>query len=199
MASASLQVYANAIRQLDGTTYQHLRSVSHFFGVSQKTMLLTSTVFAIAIQMKRYWCGETTGRQAIYDIVQSIAKDFASIGGGFAGGYAGAKLVAAYLGPVGGVFGGLVGSFVGSYAAQKGTDIIISQLGDLLDNEDKLQALKKAFEYLELSEDATIDEINRQYRQLSRKYHPDSPNGSTIKFMFLETNRELIKQSRKGL
>ena len=162
-------------------------------------MLPTSTGFDIAIQMERYWCGETTSRQAISDIIKIFAKELASIGGGFAGGYAGVTLGAAYFGPVGGVLNGLVGSLVGSYAAQKGTDMIISQLGDLLDNEDKLQALKKAYEYMELSEDATIDKINRQYRRLSKKYHPDSPTGSNEKFILLKISKEIILQSRKGL
>ena len=158
-----------------------------------------TTGFDIAIQMERYWCGETTGRQAIDDIVQSFAKELAKIVGGVAGGFAGATLGAAYFGPVGSVFGGIVGSFAGSYTAQMGTDMLISQLGDLLDNEDKLQTLKKAYEYMELSEDATINEIKRQYRRLSENYHPDSPTGCTEKFILLRISREIIMQSRKGL
>ena len=162
-------------------------------------MLLTSTGFDIAIQMERYWCGKTTGRQAISDIIKFFAKDFASIGGGFAGSYAGAKLGAACFGPVGGVFGDLVDGLVGSYTAQKVIDMVISQIGYWLDNEEKLQALKKAYEFMEFSEDALIDEINPQYRRLSKKYHPDSPIGSIIKFFVLITNREIVMQSRKGL
>ena len=51
--------------------------------------------------------------------------------------------------------------------------MVTCQLGDLLDNEDKLQALKKSYEHIEISEDVTIDENNSQYRRLSKKYYPE--------------------------
>ena len=200
LGSASIQVYVHAIRLLDKSTYRHLRSVSSRFGVSQSTMILASTGFDIAVHMKRYWCGETTGRQAVSDVMRSLVREIASVGGGIAGAYVGATLGTMSPLPFGGIVGGLVGSFVGSYTAQKITDPVFSFFYNLFYYSDQQEALKIAYEFMGLSaEDASNDDINHRYRYLARVYHPDKNKGNDQKFITLQASTELIRQSRKGL
>jgi curved DNA-binding protein CbpA len=37
------------------------------------------------------------------------------------------------------------------------------------------------YEMLELSKNASQDEIKKQYRELAKKYHPDRPTGNAAK------------------
>ena len=53
-----------------------------------------------------------------------------------------------------------------------------------------------AYEVLELPKTATTKEIQKQFRKLSKKYHPDLPNGSVEKQQAINKAYNLIKGNR---
>ena len=50
------------------------------------------------------------------------------------------------------------------------------------------------YKVLELDSKASLDEVKKQYRELSKKYHPDNPTtGDTVKFQELTKAYNMLK------
>ncbi len=55
----------------------------------------------------------------------------------------------------------------------------------------------KSLEFLSLSENCTVDDINKQYKELSKKYHPDA-GGSHSDFIALVEHKNLCLRWRSN-
>lgn len=52
----------------------------------------------------------------------------------------------------------------------------------------------QAREYFGLDEDFTVEQVNKKYKLLSKKVHPDMPTGNTEKFKELNEMHKIIKR-----
>ncbi|MCB0370354.1 MAG: DnaJ domain-containing protein [Bdellovibrionales bacterium] len=57
----------------------------------------------------------------------------------------------------------------------------------------------KYYETLELSKDATQDQIKKQYRELAKKWHPDRPGGDATKVLFFLSSLKKLQKPTKHL
>ena len=87
--------------------------------------------------------------------------------------------------------GGIVGSVVGSMAG--GT--LCDRLTQSLFNIPRTVALENAYRFLGVECNATNNEINRAFRKLCLKHHPDK-GGNAEDFMTLQVHMQNIKFSR---
>uniref|UniRef100_A0A914UMB9 J domain-containing protein n=1 Tax=Plectus sambesii TaxID=2011161 RepID=A0A914UMB9_9BILA len=134
----------------------------------------------------RWWKGEISGRRVAKNIIDSCGTVAAGAGGAMAGAAAGS-----FFGPVGTVVGGVIGSVVGSAGGGVLIDTLTQELFDI----PKDEALERAYNCLGVVSRTTDREINRAFRALSLKYHPDK-GGSQQSFLMLQTCMGIIKVAR---
>lgn len=56
---------------------------------------------------------------------------------------------------------------------------------------------EKFYKILEISKDATSDQIRKSYRKLAAKHHPDKPGGNQAKFQELQAAYEILSDPEK--
>lgn len=138
--------------------------------------------------ISQWWKGEISGKRCTKQLVEG----FASFGAGVVGGEVGFMAAAAYgLGPVGigvsAVAGGVVASCVGANLSATLTDFAFGL--------PKEAALENAYNYLGIHHNADNSDVNKKYRELCLKYHPDK--GGNIKdFQKLQVSMQLIRCAR---
>lgn len=160
-----------------------LKSFSKKIGVVLVFAILS---YEAAVNMKKWWKGEISGVRCAKNVVDSL--------GSCAGGLAlasGGAYVGAVAGPVGVVCGALVGGLLGSVAAATLTDWATQ----CLFNVPKDVALENAYNYLEVSQTASNDEINKSYKRLCLVYHPDK-GGSDEAFHKLQMCLQVVRLQR---
>ena len=89
---------------------------------------------------------------------------------------------------IGGMIGGLTGFQTGRYLMER----ITSSILDL----PKTEALEKAYIFMGVHHSAGNSELNKAFRRLAMKYHPDKLTGSTFYFLELQLNFQIIKEDR---
>lgn len=89
---------------------------------------------------------------------------------------------------IGGMIGGLTGFQTGRYLMERLTSSIL----DL----PKTEALEKAYNYMGVHHSADNSQLNKAFRRLAMKYHPDKLTGSTLYFLELQLNFQIIKEDR---
>jgi hypothetical protein len=136
--------------------------------------------------IREWWNGKITGERCAKQIFDSIASALGGAGGGFIG-----MSVGASLGPFGLVAGSLIGGFFGANLAGNFSNWISRQLFDL----PKDKALENAFKFMGLNHRATNQEINKRFRELCLKYHPDK-GGSNDQFHQLQCCMAIIRISK---
>ena len=105
-----------------------------------------------AIRQIAGWCGVDS---LTFEAIKLMYVS-ATYGGGYSGGYGG--------GYSGGYGGGYSGSYGGGYYDQSGSSNYTTRSGPSLDD---------CYKILEVSSDATDDEVKKAYRRAAMKYHPD--------------------------
>uniref|UniRef100_A0A914VWJ6 DnaJ homolog subfamily B member 9 n=1 Tax=Plectus sambesii TaxID=2011161 RepID=A0A914VWJ6_9BILA len=134
----------------------------------------------------RWWKGEITGKRATKNFIDSCvtvaAGTLGSIGGATGGGL---------FGPIFTMLGGSIGGIVASVVVGVSFDILSQKMFDI----PKGEALEAAYDFLGVSMQATDDEINKAFRSLCLKYHPDK-SGSQQNFLKLQSYMGIIKVAR---
>ncbi len=105
-----------------------------------------------AIRQIAGWCGVDS---LTFEAIKLMYVS-ATYGGGYSGGYGG--------GYSGGYGGGYSGSYGGGYYDQSGSSNYTTRSGPSIDD---------CYKILEVSSDATDDEVKKAYRRAAMKYHPD--------------------------
>ena len=88
---------------------------------------------------------------------------------------------------LGGIFGSLAGSMAGG--------ALCDRLTQSLFNIPKSEALENSYRFLGVECSATNNEINRAFRKLCLKHHPDK-GGNKEDFMTLQVHMQNIKFAR---
>jgi DnaJ-class molecular chaperone len=52
---------------------------------------------------------------------------------------------------------------------------------------------EKAVDTLELCSKSSLEDLKRKYKELSKKYHPDMPQGDEKKFMEINKSYKIVK------
>ena len=60
------------------------------------------------------------------------------------------------------------------------------------------QEFEKAVDTLELCAKSTLQDLKRNYKELSRKYHPDMPEGDEKKFREINKAYVIVKEYMNG-
>uniref|UniRef100_A0A914W1C7 J domain-containing protein n=1 Tax=Plectus sambesii TaxID=2011161 RepID=A0A914W1C7_9BILA len=136
--------------------------------------------------IRRWWKDNISGKRVAKNIIDSCTTLVAGYGGSTAGATAGS-----FFGPT----GTLIGSVIGGLAGSSGGGLLINMLTQELFDIPKDEALENAYNFLGVSRHATNNEINKAYRSLSLKYHPDKA-GSQQEFVKLQACMEIIKVAR---
>lgn len=135
----------------------------------------------------RWWHGDISGLRVAKNIIDSCV----AVSAGFGGSIGGAAVGGLFLGPIGVVVGGVIGGVVTSV----GASVLIDKLTQEIFNIPKDEALEKAYRFLGVNRRSTVEEINKAYHSLCRRYHPDK-GGSKEKFIELQTYMGIIKVAR---
>uniref|UniRef100_A0A914PBZ1 J domain-containing protein n=1 Tax=Panagrolaimus davidi TaxID=227884 RepID=A0A914PBZ1_9BILA len=144
-------------------------------------------VYEIYDNIYRWWNGEISGQRATKNIIDSVA----AVGGGAAGASAGAAMGSAF-GPIGTAVGGALGAITGSLTAGHISETFTRWLFDL----PKTEALEKAYNVFGVYHNSPNSEVNKAFRNLCRKYHPDKAGGSHNKFTEIQYYMTIIKAAR---
>jgi hypothetical protein len=134
----------------------------------------------------RWYTGEISGKRCAKLILDSIS----SLAGGVAVGCAGAA-IGGCIGPVGMVLGGVIGGLIGGKSIELAADWLTRKIFDL----PKEEAVENAYNFLGVKQNASNDEINKKFRTLCLKYHPDK-GGKAEDFQKLQISMAVIKFSR---
>eukprot|EP00112_Aurelia_sp_Birch-Aquarium-sp1_P025354 Seg84.1 transcript_id=Seg84.1/GoldUCD/mRNA.D3Y31 product="DnaJ protein" protein_id=Seg84.1/GoldUCD/D3Y31 len=169
-------------------------SIDEFVGMVDKTGGTVVMVGLAAVHLfykayqhiKRWWAGEISGKRC----AKSLIDDTAAIIGGMTGGVGGAAL-GSLLGPCGTVLGGIVGGWV----AAATTNVIFDRLTQTIFGIPQSEALEKAYIYLGVEMSSSNGEVNKAFRQLCLKHHPDK-GGDTDEFVVLQCHMAVIRQAR---
>lgn len=137
--------------------------------------------------IQRWWNGEISGEQCIKNLLDLLPK-----AAGVAGGYFGAVIGGAIGGPVGSVIGAPVGALI-SYA---GTKQLVNLIKQKMFGIPKEKALENSYQHLGVEKSASNADINRAFRKLALKKHPDR-GGSQEDFLILQFHMTIIKQARE--
>ena len=135
----------------------------------------------------RWWKGEISGRRCAKIVIDSLVANTSGALVGWSAGVAAGTL----LGPIGMVIGGVVGGVIGFKGAECLADWLTRRIFDL----PKDEAVENAFNFLGLKQNASTVDINKQFRELCLKYHPDK-GGKAEDFYKLQHSMALIKFSR---
>ena len=121
---------------------------------------------------------------------KSIIDEAGAIAGGIAGGVA-AGALGALMGPIGAVAFGAIGSLAGTF----GASLLMDQLTNLIFDLPPTQALEESYKYLKIRHTATNEELNKAFRELCLKHHPDK-GGNADEFLKLQSMFQVIKIAR---
>ena len=136
--------------------------------------------------IRDWYQGKITGKRCTKQIIDSIY----SAAGGYIGGSLGMAAGAA-LGPTGLVIGAIVGGLIGSNVVGNFSKWLTSELFDL----PRDVGVENAFKFMGINHKSTNQEINRRFRELCLKYHPDK-GGSNEQFHQLQVSMAVIKCAR---
>jgi len=160
-----------------------LKSLPKNIGVVLVAAVLT---WEAVVNIKKWWQGEISGKRCAKNVMDAIG----SVGGGYAGAAAGVYVGFA-AGPVGAVLGAVAGGLMGSSALGSLSDWATQFFFDVPKN----VAAENAYNYLEVSQTASNDEINKSYKRLCLRYHPDK-GGSDEAFHKLQLSLEVVRNHR---
>lgn len=121
-----------------------------------------------------------------------ISGGAVDLAGGLAGAQAGATL-GAPMGPMGALMGGILGGTVGAASAGTATRALLTRWFDISPEEN----LQKCYSDLKLKASASNAKVNRAYREVARKAHPDQ-GGSQDAMLKVTMCLELIKAERSA-
>jgi hypothetical protein len=156
-----------------------------------KTYVLDAVfmTYDVYVNINRWFHGEITGKRCAKNVIDKLFSTAVGVGAGIGVGIA----AGAFLGPIGAVIGGVVGGLIGQISANSFSDWITSKIFDLPPSE----ALENAYNHLGLDHSASHSEINRRFRQLSLRHHPDR-GGNKEEFVKLNQMMAVIKVSIEG-
>ncbi|XP_065683093.1 uncharacterized protein LOC136095992 [Hydra vulgaris] len=136
-----------------------------------------------------WWYGKISGFECSIILVQSFSETFAVAAGGATG-----AAIGAYFGPTGMVFGGVIGAIL--------SHIVVEALNERIKNwllgVRKEKALENAFNFFELPENASQEDIKAAYRKMVLIHHPDK-GGKAENFYYVQINMAVIKAARGEL
>jgi len=138
--------------------------------------------------LHQWYHGEISGSRCKKNLIDALGP----VGGRLIGGRIGATIGEAVSGSkIGGFIGELLGEglgyIIGGKAVESGTEWFFDLPKD--------KALEKAYNYLGVHHTATNAEINKAYRRLAVKYHPDK-GGSHKQLLDLNLSLDLIRLAR---
>jgi len=146
--------------------------------------------------IKQWKNNQISAKRCAKNILDEAGELIGNCFGGVVGATYGAS-AGAIFGPfgvvVGGVAGGVFGSLMGAdmfrnWFAKK-TEEILSCPADI--------AVERAYDFFGLSPTCTNADINKRYKELSLRYHPDK-GGDKDKFVELQTHHAILKAARDG-
>lgn len=153
-------------------------------GVTLAAVYLTREIYH---NMTRWWNGEISGARCAKNVIDS----FAGVAAGFGGGYLGAT-IGNFVAPG---IGGAVGAVLGGVASASMATTLSDWINQKIFNLPRDEALENAYRFLELTCNASNDQINSSYRRLALEYHPDK-GGSYEQWHKLQLSMGLVKISR---
>ena len=103
--------------------------------------------------------------------------------------------VGAFGGPIGVVFGAMIGGIVGAVGLSVASHNLMQDITKAIFNLPPTIAEENAYRFLGVSPNASIDEINRAYRQKALFAHPDR-GGSNDAFQQLQMHLQIIRFAR---
>ena len=89
----------------------------------------------------------------------------------------------------------MIGGITGGIIAGQVSSIFIDRLTQKIFGIPKDEALENAFRYFGLTAKASNNEINKAFRQMCLKHHPDK-GGNEEDFHFVQYNMAVIKAAR---
>lgn len=146
-----------------------------------------SVTWQCAVNLKRWWNGEISGRRCSKGCIDSIVE----ISGGLAGGLAGAALGSAIFPIVGTFIGGIVGGLAAGATAKLLSDRLTMLIFDLPRDE----AVEKAYAFMGVHHKASNDVVNKAFRSKALTFHPDK-GGNVEDFYQLQFQMGVIKLAR---
>uniref|UniRef100_A0AC34F085 J domain-containing protein n=1 Tax=Panagrolaimus sp. ES5 TaxID=591445 RepID=A0AC34F085_9BILA len=183
--SLSPSVKAKILKQIPNI--YDLQTVGGQMSLKSELLAAVQLPWEAFYNIYRWYNGEISGRRASKNIVRLFAK----YGGGAAGASAGATM-GSFFGPVGTVTGAIIGGITGSFTAEHFAESFTEWFFDL----PKTEALEIAYEFLGVHHTAPNSEINKAFRALSMRYHPDRLRGSERIFMELQYYMAIIRAAR---
>lgn len=183
----------NLLRQII-THRQAILSIDDFVSLVNSStasliMVGLSTLFVSAVVIRQlcdWWNGKITGVRCIKMIITSMVSVTAGVVGGMAGG-----AVGSCAGPVGVFVGGVIGGLWSSSRAIYFIEYMTSKLFGL----PKDAALENAYKFFGVDMNASNEEINKIYRAMCLKKHPDK-GGSSEDFIEVQLHMGVIKLAR---
>lgn len=183
----------NLLRQIV-THRQVILSVDEFVSLINEStgsliMIGLSTLFVSAViinQLIDWWNGKITGVRCIKTIIDSMVSVSAGVVGGMAGG-----AVGSCAGPVGVFVGGVIGGLWSSSSALYFIDCMTRKLFGV----PKDVALENAYKFFGVDMNASNEEINKIYRAMCLKKHPDK-GGNNEDFIEVQLHMGVIKVAR---
>ena len=138
--------------------------------------------------IRRWWTGEIQGDRCVKNLLSSFGETLPSVG-------------AALAGSVGSWFGGWFGAKAaepaGQFVGELGKDLV-DMLSDYFIELPKDEALEKAYKTIGVPYTTSLEDIERAYKKLALKYHPDRPTGDTKKMAEITVAMELIRASKNA-
>jgi len=90
---------------------------------------------------------------------------------------------------VGALLGGAFGGWIGSKAGSSAASMLLTSFFGLGPD----RALKECYSMLGVDRDSTQEQVSKAYRQKSRAYHPDKPQGTHDKMTKLNLCKEIVQ------
>ena len=141
-------------------------------------------------EIQRWWKGEISGKRC----VKNLSDTALTIGGGVAGGWGAAALLSFFTVSFPGI---CLGSVFAGWAASVSMESISDILTRWVFGLPKEEALENAYRHLGVPVTATDAEVNRAFRKLCLKKHPDK-GGSIEEFLALQVQMEIIRDKRES-
>lgn len=172
-------------------TVQGERALSKLTATGGKVVAVALVAVFLAyeafLSIYGWYKGEITGKRCVKNILDSTSSILAGAAGGAGGGTLGLVLA----GPVGMIVGGVIGTIVAGEIAQRLSDWLTRYLFDL----PKDKAVENAYNFLNAKPSASNDVVNKCFRDLCLKYHPDK-GGKAEDWYKLQSSMALIKFDR---
>ena len=152
------------------------------------TALLAAYLTADVIWNIRKWFhGEISGERCVKNIVDT---GFSLAGGAVAG-----TLVGSYAGAAFGPPGVFIGGFVGGILGTTATNYVVDRLTQWFFGLPKDVALENAYRLLQVPCQASNDVINKSFKKLCLKHHPDK-GGNREDWEKLQLSMQIIRLAR---